>query len=434
MSGKSTDDRSLSVALPTSTFLPDLGGAAVGLHNIATGLAARGHRPRVIAPYRLVRRLAIENLHLSYAVTALPPRADWLMRRSHRLGFAVMDRYFEWLQQRNDFDVWHGTIGFPVGVCLAHFADRRRRKKVAPLPHLVRCAGDDVQCLPEIGYGMRLDPDVDRCIRDWLPRADRLVAITESMADEYAALGVVAEQILRIPNGVDVPRFAAPVDRAAVRARLGAPEDAFLFLAVGRNHPKKNFAAILRALAAIEQPTDRAAWVLLVGDRVDQLTALALELGISDRVLLRPPIRPDKHAQDPNALPAQALVDIYKASDAFVFPSRVESFGIVLAEALAAGLPVIAGDAPGCRDVLGNGEHGLLIPPDDVAGLARAMSGLIADDTLRRDLAARSLRRAGDFAWDKVVDRYVEAYRDAIDRADTALKRRLGSALHGAQN
>ncbi len=408
-----TDGPPLSVALPTSTFLPQLGGAEVGLHNIATRLQARGHQPMVIAPWSSVKQLFQEGWRLPYRVTALPPRVGLLMRHTPALAFWLMDRYFSRLQRNHDFDFWHCTIGYPTGVWMTHFAESRGDGP--PIPHLVRCAGDDIQRSPEIGYGMRLDPQVDRVVRRWLPRADRLVAITESVAEEYRALGVEPERISRIPNGVDLERFAGPVDRAAVRARLGIDPDSFLFLAVGRNHRKKNFQSILRAIAALrdaDQPT-----LLVVGDRTEGLQPLVEELGIQQLVRLREGIFFDRDEAGPANLPARPLVEIYKCADAFVFPSFMETFGIVLVEAMAAGLPIITADSPGCRDVIRRGRDGLMVPPDDLAALQNAMSRVMHDAGLRQKLAEQSRTRAADFSWDTVVERYVALYRDGVERA-----------------
>ena len=412
-----SDDPPLTVALPTSSFLPDLGGVAVGLHNIAARLEARGHRPLVLAPYGLTRRLGREGWRLPYRIAGLPPRAGWLMDRAPWPSLVLMDRTFGRLQRRHGFDFWHATVGYPTGVWMAHFARRWARRTGRGLPHLIRCAGDDVQLVPEIGYGMRSDPAVDRLLRRWLPRADCLVAITETMAEEYRALGVSERRIAHVPNGVDLERFAAPVDRAALRRRLGLDPDAFLYLAVGRNHPKKNFLHILRALAAQPRGAGDRAVLMVVGEGAGRLAPLAAGLGLARRVVLREAIAGAPVARQAVLLPPPALVELYRAADAFVFPSRVESFGIVLVEAMAAGLPVIAGDAPGCRDVLRQGRDGILVPPDDPAALEAAMTRVRDDAGLRRDLAARSLARARDFSWDTVVDRYLAVYREGIARA-----------------
>ena len=214
---------SQTIAMPISSFLPNLGGAEVGLHNIASRLQDRGHFPVVMAPAPHVARLETEGWSLPYAVKALPPKAWSLLRRSPRFGFWILDRYFARMQARYRFDCWHCTMGYPTGVALVHFARRREG-----IRHLIRCAGEDIQRDPEIGYGARLDPHVDRMVREYLPSADMLIAISDSVADEYREIDVAEERIRRVPNGVDLARFESAVDRGAVRARYGLDPDGFV--------------------------------------------------------------------------------------------------------------------------------------------------------------------------------------------------------------
>ncbi len=91
-----------------------------------------------------------------------------------------------------------------------------------------------------------------------------------------------------------------------------------------------------------------------------------------------------------------------------------ESFGIVLAEAMAAGVPVVASDLPGYRAVLGDGEAGRLVPPNEPALLADALYELLGDADERRRLAAAGLAVAERLSWSRVTDQIVEAYEDAL--------------------
>ncbi|MBF0625201.1 MAG: glycosyltransferase family 4 protein [Magnetococcales bacterium] len=407
--------RPLRVALPTSTFLPSTGGVEVGLHNIARRLLGAGHAPVVIASAPQVRALQQEGWRLPYPVLAFPPRIWGVLRRWPGGGYWLLERFFDRLQRRHRFDFWHGTMGYPVGVALARWAARG-----AGVPHLVRCAGEDIQQQPEIGYGLRLDPAIDAQVIRWLPRAQRLVAITDSVAAEYRALGVAEARIARVPNGVDLERFARPVERAAVRRRWGIPPGALLFLAVGRNHPKKDFPTLVRAAGLLKAAGGIAFRVVLVGQGMTALASLIGSLGLEEEVLTVPDLGAAVRGEGILELPPAELVDLYRAADLFVFPSLVETFGIVLVEAMAAGLPVITTDAPGCRDVVRGGRDGVLVPPGRPEALARAMGDLARDERLRAHWADRSRHRAADFSWDRVVEEYVGLYRRGMAEYDSA--------------
>lgn len=397
----------LCVGLPTSSFLPTLGGLEVGLHNIAARLVSRGHRPVVIAPAPHCKALRAGGYALPYPVAAFPPKVWGVLRHAPQLGLHLFDSIYAHLQRRHRFAVWHGTMGYPIGVTLAHFAVPRH------IAHVVRCAGEDIQIDSSIGYGLRQNPAIDRLVRRELPRADRLVAITESVADEYRRLNVPPAQIARIPNGVDLQRFAGTIDRDAIRAQFGIGPDTTLFLCVGRNHPKKNLAALIRAAAQLRTRLQSKFALLIVGDGTQSLASLAAEFGIGDMVHLHT-ASATADADIDLELPPQSLVDLYRSADVFVFPSLIETFGIAIVEAMAAGLPVITTDAPGCRDLIRDGEDGLMVPAGDIAALTEAMQRVCAEPALRRDLAIRAHRRAQDFSWDAVVDSYIALYRDVI--------------------
>ena len=112
-------------------------------------------------------------------------------------------------------------------------------------------------------------------------------------------------------------------------------------------------------------------------------------------------------------------MDLYKTADAFVFPSHIESFGIALVEAMAAGLPVITTDGPGCVDVVGNGAFGKLVPVGNPSSLAKAMQGFQEEKALREQYISASQRRAKDFSWETVVAKYLTAYQTLITNSQT---------------
>ncbi len=395
----------LTIGMPTSSFLPSIGGAEVGLHNIATRLIARGHQPVIMMPAPHFRALKKVSWDLPYPVVAFPPKIWGVLLRWPSVGFHVLDSAFARVDRRHHIDVWHGTIGYPVGVALAHYGSKYGR------PHLVRCAGEDIQVNADIAYGMRLDTRVDALVRHWLPKADRLVAITKSVADEYRDLGVNDDRIAPIPNGVDPGRFNTSPDRSAVRKAYGIAPGDFLFLCVGRNHAKKNFPALIEAFARIDRPN---AQVAIVGQGAEKLADLSRTLGIDDRVHLIETVYGGGVSKERLNLPSDGLVALYRSADAFAFPSSLETFGIVLVEAMAAGLPIITTDAPGCRDVVRTDIDGLTVAPNDIDALAVAMRRIHDDAELRARLTAAGHARVADFSWDAVTDSYISLYRELI--------------------
>jgi glycosyltransferase involved in cell wall biosynthesis len=302
-------------------------------------------------------------------------------------------------------------MGYPTGVALAHFC------RGSELPMLVRCAGQDIQTDPDIGYGMRLNPEIDRLVRRWLPQVPLLVAITESVTEEYRSLGVPDERIVAIPNGVNLARFSEGKPRGEVRQALGLPEDAYLFLSVARNHPKKNQVAIIEAGAVMKDRQPNSDWaVAIAGKDTSALMPRVQELGLEGKVHLIEEIGGQGEGEDGD-FPSRALVDLYRSADVFVFPSLLETFGIAIVEAMAAGLPVIVGDSPGCRDIVQHGRYGLMVPPKDISALADAMERVMNDQAEAARLRKLSAARAKEYDWDGVVDRYLAAYERLLEPA-----------------
>ncbi|MDE0779904.1 MAG: glycosyltransferase family 4 protein [Alphaproteobacteria bacterium] len=399
-------DAPLTIGMPTSTFLPALGGVEIGLHNIASRLTARGHSPIILAPARNVHDLRDQRGLLPYKLASFPPKMMTLIHHWPDLGTRFISAWLAWFDRRHGIDAWHGTVGFPTGVGLIRHASGKR-------PHLVRCSGDDIQVVPEIGYGMRLDPRIDKLVRTWLPHADILVAITESVAEEYTKLGVKPQQIRRIPNGVDLDRFGVLVDKAKTRRQYGIPQDAFLFLAVGRNHPKKGYTDLLQATRHLADRSDAEFAVAIAGAATGDLMPEAQSLGVSEHLHLLGALGQASLAEDPK-LPGNDLISLYRTADAFVFPSHIETFGIALVEAMAAGLPIITTNGPGCRDIIEGGTWGEMVPVGDTAAFASAMQQMMSEPDHRRARIEQSRERASAFSWDRIVDQYIEVYRDTM--------------------
>jgi phosphatidyl-myo-inositol alpha-mannosyltransferase len=203
-----------------------------------------------------------------------------------------------------------------------------------------------------------------------------------------------------VPNGVDVEPFrhAAPADLPPGRH----------ILFVGRLEPRKGFPIAVEAfrLLAPDQPDLH---LTVVGDGPDRRALWSLPPEIQERVLM---IGTVSHAQ----LPAY-----HAASDVFVAPSTGrESFGIVLVEAMAAGLPIVASDIPGYREVVRKGVDGLLVPPNDPPAVAEAIRTVISDPALAERLRAAAQARAERFRWEVVAVEIESAYHDAMrtQRAD----------------
>jgi glycosyltransferase involved in cell wall biosynthesis len=184
-----------------------------------------------------------------------------------------------------------------------------------------------------------------------------------------------------IPNGCDVAGIA---ERARRARQLGQRGERFVVGMVARLDPIKDQATLIRAFAEVAKEHPQAElWLVGDGLRAGELCDLAGAEGVADRVVFWGP-RSD-------------VPELLGQMDVFAFSTtRAEGFGIVLIEAMAAGLPVIASDVPACREVLGEGHAGVLVPPGDHARLARAICAMLSSERRRAAWAGRALTRATD--------------------------------------
>jgi glycosyltransferase involved in cell wall biosynthesis len=163
---------------------------------------------------------------------------------------------------------------------------------------------------------------------------------------------------------------------------------------------QKGFDVLIKAHATLSQRGLRGQLVILgEGEWRQRLAELAVSLGVADTVKL------------PGFLVNP--YPLFQRAHVFALPSRVEGFGLVLVEALALGIPIVASNCPaGPAEILAGGKHGLLVPPDNVSALADAIGQLLTDRDLRKRLSDTAMGRALAFSPEVVAQRWATLLRD----------------------
>jgi phosphatidylinositol alpha-mannosyltransferase len=199
-----------------------------------------------------------------------------------------------------------------------------------------------------------------------------------------------------VPNGVDVERFARPRGVAE-----GLPEGRRVLWA-NRLDPQKGFPVAVRAFARLAGEFEDVSLVVAGDGRDRDAIGLLSERDRSRVVML-------------GAVPNDDLPPYHAAADAFVAPALgQESFGIVLVEAMAAGVPVVASDIPGYREVVRDGIDGLLVRPREPSALAAALRRVLVEPELSSRLARGGRERAREFSWDVVAPRIEAIYERVV--------------------
>ncbi len=398
------------IAFFTPSFLPKCSGAEIFHHNLASRLVERGHHVAVVLPRRYVSEMGAFSGKINYDLIPYPANTWSYFKRSPRLALLINRLALAWLQRRHQFDLWHGVVTYPTGVCLINWQQHAAWNGNST-PYLIRSVGDDV-LMAGHEVGLRRDVKIETLIRSTIPQARLIIALSETMRLEYLRIGVPAERLTIIPNAVNLDRFRGPTSREKTRALHGLTPNGFVFLAVGRNHPQKDYPTMLDATVQLRRAQHLPFQLVIAGREVGKLEAEIHRRGLQEVVRLSEIGVTQAPALQASALelPTAEMIDLYRSADAFVMSSLLEGFSSALLEAMAAALPVIVTDSPGCADFVREEASGLIVPPRDPGKLAEAMAALLQNAQTRNELSVRSFQRAAQFDWPTVVDRYLQIY------------------------
>ena len=232
------------------------------------------------------------------------------------------------------------------------------------------------------------------------PATRRVIAISERVRADLAGLYGRTAGVDVVYHGTDTATFHPDNrgrHRESVRAAVGVPDGRFLALYVG--DMKKGAAAAIRATARARG----VALLILSGSEAGPYRAVAERHKVADRVIFHPHTR--------------RVETFFAAADAFVFPTVYDPFGLVITEAMAAGLPVVTSRAAGAAELIDAGRNGLLTDrPWDVDAIAAHLERLRDDSGLREKLGAAARARIEPYTWDEVARRTLEVYGELAAR------------------
>lgn len=234
---------------------------------------------------------------------------------------------------------------------------------------------------------------------------DLTTAVSRVARDDAISLGAVpADRVATVPNGIDLRGFGRDAaTRVRVRSELGLDDD-FVFLAVGRLATAKDYPNLVRAFARVRHEAQRGQLLVVGGGPQEELRDCISEERVDDRVLLLGE-RPD-------------VPDLMRAADGYVMSSAWEGLPLVLLEAGASSLPVVATDVGGNREAVHDGVNGFVVPPRDSQALARGMLRMMGRGDAEREAMGRAGRRlvAETFSLEAVAKRWAALYRALLDK------------------
>ncbi|MEV4419439.1 glycosyltransferase [Patulibacter sp. NPDC049589] len=415
-------------------------GADVRVLVLHRPVPPRATRPRDLL--RTLRRMraqpretTLDGVPITYVRFHSPPRdrsyGSWGRWAARPLRRALRRLHREW-----PFDVVHAHNAVPAGDAVRRACGTGR---LAAVPLIVSVHGGDVY------FTARRSSEGERAVRDAFGASAVVLANSAGTADRCHDLGAERTRVVRLgtdlpgpdevdrwrrgrswaaPSGGELPVGQDPAPRRA-RGRWGhgpvlrpvaleVPEP--LLVTVAHVVPRKRHEDVLRALWVLR---DRHPGVRyrVIGDGPERpaLARLAAELGVDDRIEWR------------GQLPHEEAMASAREADVFVMPSVDEAFGVAYVEAMAGAMPAVAAmGEPGPQEIAAVGEGIVLVPPGDIAALARALDALLSDPARRRALGVSARRTVAEsFTWERCGRQTLRAYRGVVDggQSDLAIGR-----------
>ena len=375
----------MNIVMFTNTYIPHVGGVARSVQGLTAALRSMGHRILVVAPvFKGMGGNEIDVLRIP------------AVQRFNGSDFSVpvtltakVDRALEAFQPQ----IVHSHHPFLLGdtalraaayhgipVLFTHHTQYEQYTHYMP------------------GDSAAMKRFVIELVTGFCNLCNAIIAPSASIADILVERGV-RTQIEVVPTGID-PIYFSPTKNNVLRLQLGIPGDAFAIGHVGRLALEKNLDFLGHAVCNYMDQNPLSHFLLIgKGPAQQEMVNLFENRGLSSRVHLL------------GILDREELAAAYRSMDVFVFASRTETQGLVLAEAMAAGTPVVALDGPGVRDIIRDGKNGRLIlqeDPDQFSAALQCLADLSSSD--QEKLRREARRTANEFSVKKSAGKMVALY------------------------
>ena len=381
----------MNILMITNTYTPHVGGVARSVWGFTQAFKDRGHRVLVIAPEfepkpieesDVIRIPSIQNFnHSDFSIRAPLP-------------LSISSRIDEFQP-----DIIHTHHPFMLGGTALVLAEGRN----LPLVYTYHTMYEQyTHYVP--GNLPRLKDFVVHLALGYANHCNHIIAPSQSIQSILKKRGLKRPSTV-IPTGVDVARFASG-DGLKLRKELGIGEKDLVVGHAGRLAPEKNLEFLTQAVAKFlkDKPLGH---FLVVGEGPSRpkIQSIFAELNLSERIHFL------------GVTKGKRLVDAYHTMDVFAFASKTETQGMVLTEAMAAGVPVIALDAPGAREVVKDRINGRLLKDHALESFGSALDWFVElPESKQSNIRAKALLTANKFSMSRCADRCLKLYRTTMER------------------
>lgn len=379
----------MKVAYFTDTFLPFITGVSVAVWDLARSVADRGHEIHIVAP--IPKGYGYEHPNVRFVpVRSIP--AGWVYP-----GFRFASPY-NGRVHRYVKDAGIDLIHYHTPLFLGRLAMATARRHKLPLVGTYHTSVDSREYRAHWKMHHRLfDRGMTHYIDFFYRRCDLVSVPTSAYADEVEALGLKYPTRV-ISNGIDLKKFP-DVDAGDIRERYPGK----IVLSVGRLAREKNLLFLLDAWPKLQ---DEVHLLIIGGGPMEmELRDYARKKGLRNVHFL-------------GMIPHEDLIlsGYHRAADVFVMTSMIETQGLALMEAQAAGLPSVGINSGGTKDLIVDGENGYLVDPEDRDGFVEAIRKLLQDDVLRDRMRDATLNEVQRHDLKNVAGEWEEVYKELLAR------------------
>lgn len=385
----------MRILVASESFYPAVSGVSITSERLARQIASRGHQVTVLAPSN--SRSFYKEERMGYTIYRIP---SWINPFRRGFRFTVFPRrWVERVFREVKPELVH--LHDPATLCTA--TARAARKRKLPIVATNHFAFDYLETyLPKwfnfIYFFVK--PFLRMSVYSFYNHASVLTVPTKT------AKGLIADdlrvQILPISNGVDITRFSLYFAPWELVERYKLSLDTPVITFVGRLQAEKNVSTLIKALGKVKNSFQ--AIILGEGNALDDLKAEAQELGISDKIFFIP------RFENSSSL----LNQLYNFTNILCLPSIIETESMVIMEAMAAGLPVIASRVGALPELVEDGVNGYLLGAHDIQGWTEKIDHLLENPELRESMSRRSIEKITERDLEKTVDAYENLYRKLI--------------------
>lgn len=380
----------------------NIGGGGIVVQGIAQALSGEGHEVTVLAGYYLTNS-CFEQVKVTHDKKI---KIVWLPliptpRTSLQLETVMPPNVFSAVKLmkilRNNFDVIH-LHGF--GLTLIDFAAficaMMRKRYILTLHGFPHTPLESKSTLIRILYFFYFST----LGKLTLSKAKRITTVSRCVENEAINYGVNKNNIVVIPNGLDIPKYGSVKNSKKFREKYGINVSDYLIVSVGILHKRKGFQFLIKAVPLILKYYNNTKFVIIGrdGGYKKQLLRAARSLQITDKIVFT------------DFLDFEMKKKALKEADVVVIPSSVEPFGLVALEAMALGKPIVATKVGGLKEILKQNTNAILVSPKSSKEIAEAITLILSDPVLQKKISRNAKKEVLNFGWERIIDMYLGLY------------------------